>query len=140
MFDKKLYWERRNSNPPLRGQIGHVDKIIPKGTVDLYKKKGVVKRLANDIGSHMVRTKGKGITYLNRRDFRHKQVLRSFTTSNYKYQIKKLGVVHDVSEPNKDLKLPVYPSKINNHTRHRQHQIARQLKTDKKKETADVSQ
>lgn len=113
-FNKKLYWKNRKNKE--RGQGSKIEGVF-------YPKGKDVEGALNGIGEHLVRVKGKGLQYLNRKEVRNKSTSNPATKKNYQHQVKTYGVIH--LEGKKVLQKSRLPG-ISNHTAHRERQINRQ--------------
>jgi hypothetical protein len=122
-YDKNDYKLKRKNGE--RGQGPKlVGKFYPKGTkVTFVNSKGEEKEWPNGVGEHLVRSPGKGLQYLNRKQSRQINRRTPATKQNYEYQHDKLGFSHEVGE--NEVVKPRSP-KVSNHTAHRERQLMRE--------------
>lgn len=91
-------------------------------------------------GNHLVRYVDVGIQMVNRKTSRGRNVNRSYTAKNFKY-LKENEGFHHTYNAKKDPKSPQfvhpnpsYPPRLSNNTRHRERQIARQIREKQNEE------
>lgn len=120
MFEKDLYWARRNHMNEIKNDKG---KVLSKEPQPLRGQGEPLapKLVAVKEPSHMVKTK-RGFESVNRATARRKVKIRALSKPNYGSQ----EIYHD--RPKKKLFEPLHPPYTTNHMRHTQRQLQRKQK------------